>query len=146
MVKEKNANFWDNLLKPTYSFIKSFYFMTIHVFLRKYLWSLLGSILNNGNEVCLYNKIIIKYFIENLTVRMYLKNQAWEPCSKGPNTHWCKTWYITMHSPTKTLTQDMKELLQENDWFMKMKLALLFNGVERGNQKTLLFISLRCAG
>ena len=43
--------------------------MIMHVFLRKYLWLLLGSILNNGNEVCFYNKIVMKYFVQNLTVR-----------------------------------------------------------------------------
>lgn len=31
MVK-KRMQTWDNLLKPTYSFIKSFYFMIMHVF------------------------------------------------------------------------------------------------------------------
>ena len=42
---------------------KSFHFMTVHVSLRKYLWSLLESTLNNGNEICFYNKIAIKYFM-----------------------------------------------------------------------------------
>lgn len=40
-----------------------------------------------------------------------------------------------MRGPTKTLTQDMKELLQENDWSMKMKLELLFTVLREQTRK-----------
>lgn len=92
--------------------------------------------------ICFYNKIVIKYFIQNLTLRKVTEETS--------ESLALRSYYTLMQNmacnyarSNQNINTDMKELLQENDWSMKMKLELLC--VERANQKTLLFIPLRCA-